>query len=82
MPRARDPWFGIPCPGHGTHSFRLPSDADPSAVAVAVTTTAVATVAGCAAQRPWRALTLFPKVQPFDPSQFADQVIRPLSAPP
>lgn len=28
-------------------------------------------------QRPCRRFTLSPKVQPFDPSQFADQVIRP-----
>ncbi|GGR89377.1 hypothetical protein GCM10010169_37010 [Micromonospora fulviviridis] len=32
-------------------------------------------------QRPWRDLTLSPKVQPFEPSQLTDQVISPLRPP-
>jgi len=33
-------------------------------------------------QRPWRDLTLSPKVQPSEPSQLIDHVMSPFSAPP
>lgn len=36
---------------------------------------------GFAGQRPWRDLTLSPKVQFFEPSQLRDQVIRPFRPP-
>lgn len=79
------PWFAkpsqraVPMVDHGPHS-QGPNRSGRSGTSLR-SWGVVAAPAGVR-QRPWRDLTLSPKVQPFEPSQLTDHVMSPFSEPP